>query len=290
MAQKADVYQVITDRIISRIETEGRLPWSQPWRNYLSHTGQPQNLVSKKPYRGINVWVLSAQGFASPFWLSFRQARQLGGTVRKGQKGTPVVFWLWTENAAGEEFAVPRYSTVFNAEQCDGLGGHLPALVESQPNTTGSTGECDRIVADMPTAPAITHNEAAYYSPAQDRVNVPRKESFQDLPRYYATTFHELAHSTGHPSRLDRSQGGTAWGKFGSDPYAKEELVAEMTAAFLCGVANIQPDVEDQSVAYLQGWVSRLKGDSKLLVQAAAQAQRAADFILGVKPQEQGRE
>lgn len=288
MAEKADVYSIITDRIVQRIETEGILPWSQPWRNYLSQTGQPQNLISKKPYRGMNVWVLSAQGYGSPFWLSFKQAQALGGSVRKGQKGTPVVFWLWLEDKDGGEFAVPRYYTVFNAEQCDGLA--LPALEEKPANDAGSLAECERVMSGMPTPPTVTHNEAAaYYHPVQDRVNLPRKESFAELPRYYATAFHELAHSTGHPSRLDRLQGGQAWGKFGSDPYAKEELVAEMTAAFLCGVANIEPQVEDQSVAYLQGWVSRLKGDSKLLIQAAAQAQRAADYILGTSSRESER-
>lgn len=283
---KVDIYEIITQRMIQRIETEGILPWKQPWKNYLSENGQPQNLVSRKAYRGANVWILSAMGYASPFWVTFQQAQKLGGSVKKGEKGTPVVYWFWfekdKESQTKKKDRVPvlRYYTVFNVEQCEGIT--IPSLAEKPANDPGSIETCEQILAAMPNKPRITYNEArAYYSPVNDAVNLPKKESFNALPEFYATFFHELIHATGHSNRCARFKTLEEWNRFGSDPYAKEELVAEMGATFLCGIAGIQAQTEDNSVAYIKGWISRFKEDKKLLVHAAGQAQKGADFILG---------
>jgi len=282
MNSKSTVYEIITERIINRIENEKALPWKQPWKNYLSADGGPQNLVSKKPYRGINVVLLS--GGATNYWLSFKQAQQLGGTVRKGEKGTPCIFWLIgkdTDKDTGKEKKsfVLRYYTVFNLSQCDGI--KTPEQKEIK-NTFEPIALADSIVAGMPKKPAITFKESrAYYSPQFDYVNMPKPESFNSPHNYYSTLFHELGHATGHKSRLDRQQGDTAWNAFGSDPYAKEELVAEMTAAYCCGALGLEMQTEDQHVAYLDSWISRLKRDSKLLIHAASQAQKATDYIFG---------
>lgn len=299
MEKKQNIYEIITERIIHRIETEGRLPWSKPWKNYLSTTGSPQNIVTKKPYRGINTWVLSSMGYKSPFWLTYKQALAIGGNVKKGEKGSPVVYWLWVDKTKNgkpvvsstgriESIPCPKYYTVFNLEQCENI--EIPSLsnLEEKPvNDLGSLEACEAILQAMPQKPEITFNESqAYYSPSKDLVNMPRKDSFKDLPSFYATFFHELTHSTGHESRCARKIGNETWGSFGSEPYAKEELVAEMGSAYLCAHANIEADIEDQSVAYLQGWISRLRKDPKLLIQAGAQAQKACDFILGVKFEE----
>lgn len=283
--KKPDIYQVITDRMIERIKSEKKLPWKMPWKMYGTDKGQPRNLITKKPYRGINVWILSNPFYSSPYWLTYKQAQQLKGTVKKGEKGTPVVYWHWFEKKAvegkkGEHIPLLRHYTVFNVDQCENIDYPKP---EAAPvNELGSLEEAERIINNMPNKPLITFTEArAYYSPSLDKVNMPKKETFVALPEFYSTFFHELVHSTGHETRCGRMKTLNDWNKFGSDPYAKEELVAEMGAAFLCGVVGISPDVEDSNVAYIQGWIEQLKDDKKLLVQAAAQAQKAADFILG---------
>jgi antirestriction protein ArdC len=286
---KASVYEIITERIIERIETEGRLPWHKPWID-----GFARNLVSKKHYRGSNVWLLNMAPFTSPYWLTFKQAKELGGSVRKGEKGWPVVYWNWFETKdklTGENKTVPilKYYTVFNLEQCEGI--ETPASESKSMNTDESLEACEQVIKAMPKRPEIRHERnEAFYMPRFDYVNIPKKEMFHDAPSYYHVLFHELTHATGHESRLGRLKGDSMLAKFGSEPYAKEELVAELGASYLSGVAGIQATQEDNSIAYLQGWIKALKNDPKLLVQASAQAQKAADFILNVKLGEKGEE
>ena len=290
----SNVYEIVTARIIERIEKDGVLPWRKPWKSYLSHDGAPQNLVSKKPYRGSNVWMLMMGGYSSPFFVTFKQAKELGGSVRKGEKGWPVVYWIWfkKENkTTGEKEQIPvlKYYTVFNLQQCEGI--EIPKLEAKKLNTLESIEACDRIVANMPSAPRIEHKEAqAYYSPSADRVNMPLKASFVSAHAYYHTLFHELTHATGHESRLGRLKGTALLARYGSEPYAKEELVAELGASYVSGIAGIQATQEDQTVAYIQGWLSALKKDPKLLIHASAQAQKAADFILGIEREEATKE
>jgi antirestriction protein ArdC len=290
MSSRADIYQIITDRIISRIETEGQLPWQQPWANYNGISGQPQNFITKKPYRGCNVWILSACKFNSPYWLTFKQAQSLGGTVKKGEKGIPVVYWQWIEkkskDSEGDRIPLLKYFTVFNIDQCEGF--EKPELDQKEPNQVAGFERAEEIVQQMPNRPELRLDaSSAYYSPASDIVHVPSKESFTSVAEFYNTTFHELIHATGHSTRCARMKTLQDWHRYGSDPYAKEELVAEMGASFLCGVSGISPKVEDNSLAYLQGWISRIRGDKKLLIQASAQAQKAADFILGTTDNDQ---
>ena len=268
-------YERITERIVTLLE-QGTVPWHKPWK---TTTGLPRNLVSKKPYRGINVFLLMAMGYESPQWLTFRQALQLGGNVKKGEKSCPVVFWkrLQVEDEkSGEPQKIPllRLYHVFHVTQCEGL----KAAPEEAPMTTTKPAE---IVAGMPSPPAIKHGMTrAYYSPTEDCVGMPARERFNTEDSYHATLFHELVHSTGHESRLKRGSI-TEHNRFGSDPYCKEELVAELGGAFLCGQAGIVDRTIDGTAAYIEGWLKQLQQDRTLIVYAAAQAQKAADYILG---------
>ena len=280
----ATIYDQITERIISLLE-KGTVPWRKPWK---AQTGLPRNLVTKKLYRGINVLLLHAMHYESPYWLTFRQALELGGHVRKGEKACPVVFWKQLEREdkqTGEKEKIPmmRFYYVFNVAQCDGLKT-LSAPAGESPLTAPSKPE--EIIAAMPHRPEIKHGMAkAFYSPSADYVAMPNRTSFEKDAGYFATLFHELVHATGHSSRLNRPTLTESAG-FGSNPYCKEELIAEMGAAFLCGQAGIAESILDNSAAYVQNWLAQLKNDKKLIVQAAAQAQKAADFILGVKHEE----
>ena len=271
-----NTYDRITDRIIDLLN-QGTVPWHKPWK---ASTGLPRNLISKKPYRGINVFLLMSMSYESPHWLTFRQALQLGGSVKKGEKSCPVIFWKQTtieDKESHEPHKIPllRVYHVFNVAQCDGIQD-TPA--EPIMNATTRPAE---IVANMPQSPVIKHGMArAYYSPSIDTVGMPDRERFDSEPGYFATIFHELVHATGHESRLKRPSIMERNG-FGSDPYCKEELIAEMGGAFLCGHAEIVERTIDNSAAYLKGWLEQLRNDRTLIVQAAAQAQKAADFILG---------
>lgn len=269
------------ERITERIETllaAGVVPWHKPWK---ASTGLPRNLITQKPYRGINVFLLMAMGYESPNWLTFRQAIQLGGSVKKGEKSCPVVFWkqFMIENEeSGEAKKIPmlRIYHVFNTAQCEGLKA-VPAP-EEVPFVVTSAAE---IVAKMPQPPKIKSGMShAFYQPVNDTVGMPERKRFESEDAYHATLFHELIHSTGHESRLKR-QSIMERNGFGSMPYCKEELVAELGSAFLCGHAEIVDRTIDNSAAYIEGWLDSLKDDPTLIVYAAAQAQKAADFILG---------
>jgi antirestriction protein ArdC len=278
-------YNRITDGITALLE-QGTVPWRKPWK---AKTGWPRNYVSKKPYRGINVFLLHAMCFESPFWLTFRQAYQLGGNVRKGEKSCPVVFLKQLKIAgkeSDEEKKIPllRIYHVFNTAQCDGLKGASPVMEEIV------TVKPAEIVARMPQPPGINHGMTnAFYSPLEDCVGMPVRERFDTEEGYFATLFHELIHSTGHENRLKRATLAENNG-FGSDPYCKEELIAEMGAAFLCGQAEIVERTIGHSAAYIKGWLEKLRNDKTLIVQAAAQAQKAADFILGRTESEVARD
>jgi antirestriction protein ArdC len=287
---KATAYQVVTDRIIGLLE-QGNVPWQKPWNGAEL---APQNLVSRKPYRGVNLFLLHAMSYSSPYWLTFKQAQEMGAHVRKGEQGCPEVFWKWLdveEQATGEMRRLPflRYYSLFNVAQCNGIADHVPALPGGNRHAHKPIEEAERIVANMPKRPEIRHGlDRAFYSPSGDFVGLPPQEQFKSAED--SVLFHELTHSTGHESRLARKGvSGTdgEWSAFGSAPYAREELVAEMGAAFLCGQAGIVERTIENSAAYVASWLARLKDDAKLVVQAAAQAQKAADFILNVNHSEQ---
>lgn len=270
-------YERITERIVSLLE-QGTVPWHKPWT---VKTGLPRNLISKKPYRGINVFLLMAMSYESPHWLTFRQAIQLGGNVKKGEKSCPVVFWKQTKNEdekSDEPKKAPllRLYHVFNVAQCEGLKD-TPAME----NGFFISAKPEEIVAKMPQPPVVKHGMSqAFYSPTDDCVGMPERERFDGETSYFATLFHELVHATGHEKRLKRASIAERNG-FGSDPYCKEELIAELGSAFLCGYADIVDRTIDNSAAYLEGWLKQFQSDRTLIVYAAAQAQKAADFILG---------
>ena len=280
-----DVYSIITDRIIGLLE-RGIVPWQKPW-----HGGQqaPRNLVSGKEYRGVNVFLLNSMAYQSPLWLTYRQAQELGGNVKRGEKSCPVVFWKWLDvddaaNAQNRRVPFLRYYSVFNVSQCEGIDAHIPVSGNSRRHHE-AIAEAERLVSAMPKRPEIKHGlDRAFYSPSADFIGMPSPEQFKSGEDYYSVLFHELTHSTGHESRLHRK--GIAgsdgqWSAFGSESYSKEELIAEMGAAFLSGHTGIVERTVDNSAAYIGAWLKKLKDDTRLIVQAAAQAQKAADFIMG---------
>jgi antirestriction protein ArdC len=293
---RPSVYQIVTDRIIASLK-EGTIPWEKPWKAPTFAGGNfPRNFVTGKAYRGVNVFLLWGTRFSSPFWLTFKQAIELGGNVRKGEKGSQIVFYkqlrtrkvkaddapLSKEGSKEDERApfILTYYTVFNVEQCEGLT--IPTVEATPALQIDADDICESIVSGWAGRPSIRTEEVnegrAYYRPATDSVHLPARFRFIDTAHYYATLFHELVHSTGHESRLARTFGSS----FGDELYSKEELVAETGAAFLCAIAGIgTKHTEQNTAAYIQNWISKLEQDNRLIVQAAASAQRAVDLITG---------
>ena len=295
---RVTVYERVTQKIMELLE-QGVVPWHKPWN---AHVGPPRNGASGRLYRGFNVFMLGYAGFDSPWWFTPRQVNDLDGHIRKGERVSWVSFfkpWLpkgepgeapeMDPDAAAESrrrpvFIVRAYRVV-NVDQCTGPG--IERFREKHPverpahNDNDAIAGCDRIVADMPSPPAIRHggNRACYW-PGIDQISMPRRETFVSLEAYYGTVFHELTHSTGHPDRLNRKTL-VAGAPFRSPTYSREELCAEMGAAFLCATAGIEDPTIENSASYLQGWLKYLKSDPKALLVAGAQAQKAADYILG---------
>jgi antirestriction protein ArdC len=275
------VYEIITNKILEQL-ANGVVPWKKPWANV---GGDIQNFVSKKPYRGINPFLLNGSGYACPYWVTYKQAIELGGSVRKGEHGTMIVFFKMNEYKDKHDkekvnrIPMLRYYTVFNLDQCDGIDWDRPIPVEGH----NPIEAAETIVKRYKGKPEIKHGmNCASYSPQLDYINIPSMGQFVSAPEYYSTLFHELGHSTGHKDRLNRASL-TESAYFGSHEYSKEELVAEFTSAMLCGVAGIEQSTIENSAAYIQSWARKLKQDNKLIVQAAAQAQKAADLIQGVQ-------
>lgn len=315
MSNKA--YEAITQRVLELLE-RGVVPWRKPWK---AASDAPRSLATGKPYQGINVFVLIAtamvKGYSNPYWVTFRQAKERAvnaaraagrvieersgrkgtyyvevidgqeelfrGGVRKGEEGTPVVFWKIlekTERVDGEDKAkkIPflRYFTVFNVEQCDGI--ETPELEREREHEPLVAAEriADAYVSSGPQF--RLGGDRAAYSPPLDLVMMPRPETFVSAELYYSTLFHELGHSTGHESRLNRREVMDS-NLFGSEPYGQEELVAEMSAAFLGAAAGLELEL-DHTASYLAAWLKAIKADPKLIVHAASKAQKASDLIL----------
>ena len=274
-----DIYQIVTDKIIMELE-KGTAPWRKSWKGGKSLN--PTNFISKKSYRGINWLILNMSYYSCPFWLTYKQASELGGNVKKGEKGTQVVFWNFTDskekkNKNGDplKVAFARYYTVFNVEQCEGLN-YTPENVEIV-NENEKIEAAEEIINNWKGKPEVSFgSNSACYIPCVDKVKMPDKNSFDTSDNFYSVFFHELIHSTGHVSRLNRLTENAA---FGSQSYAKEELIAELGAAFLGATANLENTLE-QSASYIQGWLKALKDDRKLILQAAGKAQAATDYIL----------
>lgn len=281
------IYENVTKTIIEALE-RGVVPWKKPWHQLQS---VPTNATSNRPYRGVNTFLLSIHPYADHRWLTLKQANELNGAVKPGEKATTVVFWKrWKPNVPQEEQEtgvtreVPllRYFKVFNAEQCVGLT--LPDLRKPEEYKEHERIErAELLIQYMPNRPSITEGgDTAWYRPSDDHIQVPKLESFKSADAFYATLFHELGHATGHEKRLNRS-GVTGRILFGSGEYSKEELVAELTSAFCAATVSLDDRLIGDAASYINGWLSVLKSDPKAVVIAAAQAQRAADFIRGVE-------
>ncbi|MUT27284.1 MULTISPECIES: zincin-like metallopeptidase domain-containing protein [Mesorhizobium] len=291
----ASLYQEITDRIIAELE-RGTVPWVKPWGSAKAGLGLPSNAATGRRYCGINILILWGavfeRGYASQNWLTFRQALALGGNVRKGEHGTTIVHAdrfvpkgeMERARADGDEpHAVPflKRFTVFNVAQCDDLPEHLYAAAEPLPELQA-----------IPQAEALIHDcgadfriggDRAFYMPGSDFIQVPPQPAFFHQIDYYRTCFHELGHWTGHPTRLARDLSGS----FGSKAYAREELVAEICAAFVCSSLGIEPTVRHAD--YIGSWLSVLRQDNRAIFRAASQASKAADLLLGLNADDKGK-
>lgn len=272
------VYGIVTEKILEALD-RGVVPWSRPW----NLTGGHQNLKGRK-YRGVNPLLLElaaeVKGYDQPYWGTFNQMKGHGGKVRKGEKGTLITFWKVydkenAETGEDERRFILRYFNVFNVAQVEGLDWTPPETVRHDHDPLA---EGERIIAGMPNPPRIEvkSSDRAYYRPSTDTVVLPGLDQYPVAADYYRVAFHELVHSTGHKSRLDRDLSGVL---MLPESYAAEELVAEIGAAMLCGVAGIDSNVE-QNAAYIGEWRKRLADDPKLIVTAAGKAQKAADYIL----------
>lgn len=286
MEPNADLYQQVTDAVLAAMD-RGVIPWQQPW-HVDAKSGKPTppaNLISRRPYRGTNLCLLALTEYASPYWLTFKQAQDAGGHVKRGEKSTLIVFWKIQsypdKDQSEKTVSIPllRYFRVFNSEQCDGLS--VPTPEAPAVNTWDAIAAAEAMLAGMPDPPTFAYggSRACYY-PGRDHIDLPERKAFPRASDFYATAFHEMTHATGHLSRLSRDEiNGKSVHPFGSEPYGREELVAEMGAAFLCAQAGI--DHVETSAAYLEGWRRAIRADRKLITLAAGRAQKAADFITG---------
>ena len=279
---KLDLYEIVTQKIIDRLEA-GVVPWQIPWR---TKNGMPRNLTSNRPYSGINFWMLLCLKYESPFYLTFEQVKALGGNIRKGEKATMVVFWkiLESEEKDGTIKKTPflRYYNVFNLTQTEGIDPKKIPDSEAFDHDFNSIAAADRIIYEWKDCPTIEWNhDHAYYSPLEDKVCMPNQRSFFHDEQVYSVLYHELTHSTGHRSRLGRHEKNKDH-TFGSQ-YDQEELVAEMGAAYLCGITNIEQETIENNAAYIKSWIRTFQNDPKVLVLAAAQAQHAVNYILNQK-------
>lgn len=274
MATISLAYKVVYDKIMESLD-KGVVPWKKTWTS-----GIPYNGKSKHAYRGINYWILICSGYSDPRWYTFKQITEMGGNV-KGEKSTPVIFWTFfeKEDDKGNMKKVPwlKYYSVFNAQQVHGID--LPKLGtrDAEKNFTA-----EAIVAGYEDCPEIIYGKPqASYNPRTDTVNMPNQNTFDSDDNFYATLFHELAHSTGAEKRLNRD-GIVKHDGFGSTNYSAEELVAELSSAFLSHQAGIESTLE-LSASYIEGWKKVFANDPKILVQSAGKAQKACDYILGVE-------
>lgn len=276
-------YENLTYRVIEAIEKNHAAPWHRPWRSS-GQRSKPTNLVSRRPYSGINTFLLAMMGYRSPWWLTLKQANALGGSIRRGEQGTAVVFWRLVQkrdSAKGEseQFPLLRHSVVFNLEQTEGLNdSHSEDASQTLPDPVES---CEAVIQGFGNGPRIREGgDAAFYSLAEDLIAVPALNQFGVVEEFYSTLFHELTHSTAHPTGLNRKLISLQASR-DTRVYDKEELIAELGASMLCAHANIDSITFDNSVAYLSGWVQAFRDKPKTFVEAASAAQKAVDFILG---------
>jgi len=283
--EKGNLYEEVTARVVAELE-QGRVPWVQPWGAGRAALGLPRNALSGQSYSGINILILWGAvidgGYPSQFWLTYRQALALDGHVRKGERGVSVCYAdrftpkgeierAETEGDEPNSIAFLKRFTVFNAAQCEGLPLSLTAPAAPLPERMVHE-DAERLIAAT-NADFRVGGDRAYYVPSADYIQVPPQPAFFEHINYYRTCFHELGHWTGHETRLARDLSGG----HGSKLYAREELVAEMTSAFICAALGIVPTVRHAD--YIGSWLEVLREDSRAIFRAASQASKAADFI-----------
>ena len=294
-----DIYQEVTDRVCAT-PSSSIAPWRKPWVG--GAAGMPISLNTLKAYRGVNIVLLAmtqmALGYCSRYWLTYKQAKAKGGQVRAGEKGTRIVFWNFFKKDAKDENGKPEFDqdgnvkqntipfmkwyTVFNTDQIDGLKCVPVEQTNDEVDGAEVFAAGEAIIAGWVGKPSIGFGGTqAFYRPATDTVMVPERDTFKSTAGFYSTTFHELVHSTGHKSRLDRD-GISGAINFGSHDYSKEELVAELGSAFIAATAGVPMDI-DNNAAYCANWLKVLQNDNKFILSAASKAQKAADMILGVE-------
>jgi len=283
-----NLYETVTARILGQIEA-GVIPWRQTWT-----TALPRSLASGREYRGVNLLTLGACGYASRYWLTYREAQRLGGHVRRGERATPVVYWKWRTaeelshrreqtGKADPAPCVPFASAVFNLEQVEGVARPADDLPPASPNRLQTV---EQMLALTPVKPEIVHQRAGgpAYLPGPDRIILPHLGQFENADHYYAGLLHEMTHASGHPRRLNRFPDAQ---RDALEPYSFEELVAEFGAAFLCAFAGIRNPLNDAlQASYIENWARVLRQDQRLIVRAAGAAQRAVDYIRGKTPTE----
>lgn len=295
--ERKDIYECVTASIVAELE-KGVCPWLKPWNAEHAAGRITRRLRANGiPYRGINVLMLWAtateRGYTAPLWLTYKQAQaqELGAQVRKGEKGSLVVYAntitrTEQDEATGEDWEreIPfmKGYTVFNAEQVDGLPAHFYAVQEPALDAATRIARLEIFFAFV-GADIREGSNQAFYSMAEDRIQMPPFVAFREPEAYYATLAHELCHWTKHPKRLDRDFGRKRWGDEG---YAMEELVAELGAAFVCADLALTPEPREEHAAYIASWLKVLKDDKRAIFAAAVHAQRAADYLTGLQPKE----
>lgn len=286
-SRKENLYQQITDKLLAQME-EGVIPWKRPWKILDNGMAEvPTNYVTKKSYRGINLMLLSCNAYSRPYYMTYRQAQSQGGQVKKGEKGHLVVFYktLTQQQESGKDKTLfwERPSVVFNIDQVECIDFRQPDLLIGQPDETLLNERCEAVYQNFPARPRLVNQQLdrAFYQRGTDVVNMPPVQAFTTPAMYYSVLFHELTHATGHPNRLNRDDLGA--GAMGSQSYSREELTAELGAAFLgavCGINQQDEAIESQTASYLKGYMRALKDDVTLFYKASQQAQKAVDHIL----------
>lgn len=275
-----NTYQLITDEIIKKLE-QGKIPWK---RSFNGVELPPRNFKSKKMYKGINLLMLGMSGYKSPYWLTFNQAKDMGGQVTKGSKATRILFAKMMnykdKDDKDQMRPIYKYSSVFNLDVIDGIDCPVSNLEPEQQREVQYIENCEAVLSVMKEKnkiPPIKYHDLfrAYYSPGEDIIRTCEIQDYISDEEYYSTLFHEIIHSTGHNSRLKRDMTGGKQSK----AYAKEELIAEIGSCFICGMTGIKTAIIDNATAYIQSWLGALKDDPTLIVQAASRAQKAVEYL-----------
>lgn len=277
----------VTNQIIKELEN-GNVIWKQPWRNL----GSCRNLITKSSYSGFNQfylnWKMRERNFKSPYFMTFQQAKNIGANVKKGAKSIQIIYWKKFSKDSTDELQVSKFVRmfpfvhfVFNIDEIENIDPSFLMNNQEIESNVYTIENCEKLISEIQCKPDIKFGgDRAYYAPKLDYIQMPLKELFKSSENYYSTLFHELIHSTGHESRLDRFSENSLPAKFGSVDYSKEELIAEIGATFLNAHCGIKEQVFDTSIAYINGWLKTLESDPKLIFTASAKAQNAYNFLI----------